>query len=310
MDIEELASADARMEVDDNYDSSDDGAGNEPSGPPAPAPVTEAVETAVDENDARKSRRRKVNKRVVSDDEEEEQESSSEDDDSDYDEKRHSSQQPSGQISPQPSQSRTTERSDSPAREKRPTSKAPRARKPRAPKKQGGPDGTPAKEKPLTDFDKMLQAMRPQKKKQLTAEEKDALVESTIRIMRTAYQQDLANRKAKRPALEKLRKLDEVVQRLSDQQLLHLFIEKDAGDELVNWLKPGRTQLPNETLRTKLFRVIEKMPFPEHEEKVKNSQIGKILNFYRCHPEETLDNKRLTNAIISRWMDIMKKNIE
>ena len=131
-------------------------------------------------------------------------------------------------------------------------------------------------------------------------------VETTINMMINAYQQDLTNRKKGEPALEKLKKLDEVESKLRDNQLMHLFVEQGVGVALRDWLRPGRRELPNERLRTRLFRVIEKMPFPDHQDLLKDSKIGKILNFYRCHPEETLENKRLTNSIIARWMDIMK----
>lgn len=165
-------------------------------------------------------------------------------------------------------------------------------------------------DKKETEFDRLIKAGKPIRRKEPTAEEKQREVEGTLDIMRHAYTLDRQLRKRGEPALEKLSKLDKVVSSLSKQVLQHSFVENGAGDCLVDWLRPGKNQIPNERLRTKLFRVIERLPFPEHEELMTKCQIGKIIRFYLCHGEETSENKRLLENIISKWIEIMKKNAD
>jgi len=189
------------------------------------------------------------------------------------------------------------------ARQKaRATKEKAKDKKARAEAKKAGKE-----QQPMSTLAKAMSELKKQKKTELSSDQKKEIVLATLKTMRRAYEKDREHRHNKRPALEKLKKLDEVTEKLGEQQLAETFVANQVGHELVLWLKPGRKNLPNIKMRTKLFQAIEKLPFAEVGDAIKESNIGKILNFYRSHPEETLENKRLTNAIISRWLDVLSR---
>lgn len=168
------------------------------------------------------------------------------------------------------------------------------------------------KEKPsatISEFDLKMQELKQNKVKkkhqELSGEEKERLVAETLDVMNYCYLMDKQSRANREPATAKLEKLDLVLERLTNQQLAPLFVEHGVALSLTNWLRPGRKDLPNVAIRTKLFQAVEGLPFSDEEDQVKKSGIGKVLNYYRLHKDETLDNKRLTNSIISKWMDEM-----
>ena len=302
--------------VDDNFDSSDaemakEDQGNEDENNDMDSSMQ------VEAPQSGKQRQRTRRNRIVSSDNEDEndededdaaadesssEESSSDDDDSSF----------GGNQKLKKSKASLKRRAKEEGRDGETPVKSKREPRKRQPAKAKGEKKAPVQkpQKPETEIDRALNKLKPTKKKELTAEEKQQMVESTLNIMKYAFLLDRERRKKGKPEIEKLKKLDEVLESLNNHQLLQMFVDHGVGHVLVDWLRPGRTYLPNEKIRSKLFQAIERMPFPHHEERIKESQIGKMLNFYRSHPEETVENKRLTNAIISSWMDIMKKNTE
>lgn len=158
----------------------------------------------------------------------------------------------------------------------------------------------------LSEFDAAQLAIKNSKKRvELSAQEKKDLVANTMDEMAVAYAKDLDNRHLKRPAMEKLKHLDSVLESLNNKELATTFMEAGVSMRLVEWLKPSRKYLPNARIRTELIKVCDHLPSPRQGE-LTESKLGKMLNYYATH-DDLFENRTLAARIVKRWMDFLKK---
>ncbi|KAH9254432.1 hypothetical protein BASA81_007545 [Batrachochytrium salamandrivorans] len=158
----------------------------------------------------------------------------------------------------------------------------------------------------LSEFDAAQLALKKSKKPvELSAQEKEEMINHTLREMRVAYEKDLMNRKDKKPAMEKLKHLESVLVNLNNKALATMFVDMNVGEQLVSWLKPSRKYLPNARIRTELIKVCDHMPFPQHDSALKDSKLGKMLNYYATY-DDVFANRTLAARIVKRWMDYLK----
>lgn len=201
------------------------------------------------------------------------------------------------QESEENDESQDEEEEDVPA-QRRPTKRSPSKKKDPAPKKKEDKDENEEKRKKSqskADKDKQEQ------------EEFDGNVAQIIKTMERAFSKDNQHRRENKPALEKLMAFEEIKPLLIQRNMYfqEKLIDEQFGRCVVNWLKPSRTTgLANVALRTQLFKIVKGLPFPGEDGQYLHG-LGRMLNFHRNHPDETLENKRLLNEILTKWMEAM-----
>lgn len=151
-----------------------------------------------------------------------------------------------------------------------------------------------------------LKQAKAAKKVELSVSQKADLVEATLKEMDLAYERDVAYRRERKPAVEKLKHLESVMVNLGNQALATTFVEYGVGNQIVLWLKPTRKHLPNLRIRTELIKACDHLPFERHETALKDSKLGKMLNYYASSNDEVFENRTLANKIVKRWMDYLK----
>uniref|UniRef100_A0A7R9YA66 TFIIS N-terminal domain-containing protein n=1 Tax=Pinguiococcus pyrenoidosus TaxID=172671 RepID=A0A7R9YA66_9STRA len=143
------------------------------------------------------------------------------------------------------------------------------------------------------------------RKKKMSGEEKEQLVQNFLRQMSEAHAEDEAIRSdptIKRPALHKLQMLPKVVNTLQKKDLHNLLLDYDLLREMAKWIQPldgTKRQLPNETVRTTLIQRLHDLPIEiDH---LKRSGMGKVVMGLYKHPLENRNNKRSLKALIEKW---------
>jgi transcription factor SPN1 len=143
-------------------------------------------------------------------------------------------------------------------------------------------------------------------KKKRPAKPKDSALETAATLliakMDEAVELDLRANEAKQPAINKIRLLSEVTLGLNKQELyVRRFIELGGLRSIKNWLAPMPDgSLPNIKIREQLLGVLSRLPTPDFD-KLKESEVGKVVMFLYKNENESRDNKRICKALIEKW---------
>jgi transcription factor SPN1 len=127
-------------------------------------------------------------------------------------------------------------------------------------------------------------------------------VENLLNDMENAYEEDIISFKNKQPALNKLKLLPKVEDRLKRAGFQKAFIDsRTNGLEIISrWLK----KLPNGVapslqLKRRLVDIIFQLPVTD--EHLKSSEIGKVIYGMRNDPTEDPELKKTLKDIVDKW---------
>ncbi|TDH69293.1 hypothetical protein CCR75_005017 [Bremia lactucae] len=167
-------------------------------------------------------------------------------------------------------------------------------------------------------FDRTLKSLktgRARSKLNLSPQEMEQITQEVLYRMDKAYTDDLASIADRRPALEKIKFVDNALHILRKLQFQPMLLDFDLLTEWIDWMENKTSireqivkkwiqplengALPNVGLRTKMLEMVSKMPvFKEH---LKRSGLGKVVMLLMKHPQETRENKELCRSLVERW---------
>ncbi|KAG1691961.1 hypothetical protein DVH05_025941 [Phytophthora capsici] len=152
-------------------------------------------------------------------------------------------------------------------------------------------------------FDRTLKSLktgRSRTKLSLSPQEMEQITQEVLYRMDKAYADDLASIAERRPALEKIKFVDNALHILRKIQFQPMLLDFDLLTIVKKWIQPlDDGSLPNVGLRTKMLEMVSKMPvFKEH---LKRSGLGKVVMVLMKHPQETPENKELCRSLVERW---------
>jgi transcription factor SPN1 len=124
--------------------------------------------------------------------------------------------------------------------------------------------------------------------------------------MEVATEKDRDCIDAKKPAIFKLKLLNEVREKLTEVDLHESFLRHGLLKVLAQWLAllPDNN-LPNTTVRTTIINCIHQLPIEtdlnDRKEELKHSGLGRIIMFLSKLPEETPANRKKCKDLVEKW---------
>jgi len=175
------------------------------------------------------------------------------------------------------------------------------------PRSSGGLEGIKLKEGEIPDNPVLAAVQRMKKKKKVVKgfdECRNEAMPFLEKMDRAADEDDLAI-KERKPATNKLRMLSEVVEMLTQREMIKPLLESDLLVRVKRWIQPlPNGSLGNVTLRNKLIGAIAKMGTGDdgvqmHD--LKQSEFGKIIMSLYMHKKETPEMKRQLKGLIEEY---------
>lgn len=146
----------------------------------------------------------------------------------------------------------------------------------------------------------MMRLKKKQRKKKSVAEMEDE-VKSFIGRMEAAAEADEQAFAERKPGLNRLQMLSEVVDMMKKRDYTDFLIDMDLLTVVRRWIQPlPNGQLGNVTVRQKLLEAVANMP-GIHPNALKRSELGKTVMVLHKHPQETPAMKRQTRELIEQW---------
>ncbi|PRP86154.1 hypothetical protein PROFUN_03141 [Planoprotostelium fungivorum] len=172
-------------------------------------------------------------------------------------------------------------------------------------KREASDEEDEPQEQELDDFDRAVQSLKKRSQRRKKGDELNptqlTAVENLLRKMRDAAEKDVEDNNAKKPALNKIKMLDEITIYLMKKNLHSTLLDEGVLGVLQKWLAPlPDKSLPNMKVRETIYNILLQFPTADTEE-LRASGIGKeVMSLWR-HPQETQSNKKKANTLIQRW---------
>mmetsp|Transcript_33573 Transcript_33573/g.41232 ORF Transcript_33573/g.41232 Transcript_33573/m.41232 type:complete len:303 (-) Transcript_33573:50-958(-) len=153
-------------------------------------------------------------------------------------------------------------------------------------------------------IDKVLNRLKEGRKKKgdgMTDDERDAFVHDFLVRMDEAAENDIKSRRKGKPALYKLKMLDEVVLNLSKRHLQTIFLERNLLQVLVAWLRPSPVDnaLPSLTIRSRIIDILPK--FEIEADHLRRGKFGRIIAYLKDCPKESPENRKKLTKLLQAW---------
>jgi len=155
--------------------------------------------------------------------------------------------------------------------------------------------------------DPILQAVNKLKKKKRVAKKYSELEEEAkpfLARMQQAAEDDEEAVSQRKPALKKLKMIDEVCRTLARQEMHRPLLDLDLLVVCKSWIQPlPNGQLGNITVRQRLIGAISLMTGENGITKIdlKRSDFGKVVMSLYMHKNETKGMKRALRTLIDQW---------
>jgi len=164
--------------------------------------------------------------------------------------------------------------------------------------------GSANKEWDIEERDKQFEVLSDIRPKRRKTPRRISAEEGTVQIfaerMQQAYKADKGSNKKKEPALSKLKMLPEVLNIFQKQYVRDSYFEGGVLKQCRNWLTPlPDGTLPNMKIRDGILKSLEKLDLTEDQ--LRTSGIGKAVMLLSNHKNETLPNRKICRALISKW---------
>ncbi|CAL5392310.1 unnamed protein product [Camellia sinensis] len=153
------------------------------------------------------------------------------------------------------------------------------------------------------EIDQLFRSDKEKKKSVKSAAEIALLVENVMAKIEVVAEEDAELNRQSKLAINKLKKLPLLMEVLSKKLLHHGVLTL-----LKTWLKPLLDgSLPNINICAAILRILTDFPIDlEHydrREQLKKSGLGKVIMFLLKSDEETTANRRMTKALVDKWME-------
>ena len=143
------------------------------------------------------------------------------------------------------------------------------------------------------------------RKKEWDAKELREKAEQFLAKMEVAFDKDCQNMDNGQPAVYKLRMLADAENILSRKLLQEDLLDAGLLGTLKLWLEPYKANLPNVKVRTTILKLLADMDLglsdEDRKHSMKESGLGKNVNFYSKCPDETQANRRLAASLVQKW---------
>jgi len=174
----------------------------------------------------------------------------------------------------------------------------------------GSDDEGEGPKKEMTVFDEVFAEIRSDKKSRKKKDqwseeemkERAETVQFFVKKMEMAAAQDVELNLAKKPAINKLKMLDEVVSQASKIHIQETMLDFGLLRAIKEWLTPlPDGSLPNIAIRTALFKLLGQLPVGE--DRLRDSGgLGHRLNNLYQHASEAPSNKALLRNLFEKWL--------
>lgn len=169
-----------------------------------------------------------------------------------------------------------------------------------------GPDSLSAEDKKDKDNPILIAVERMKKKKQITEryEELQHRAMDLIQRMEQAAVDDELSIRNKKPGLEKMKLLPNVLEQMIKREMIRPLLESDFLVIAKKWIEPSENgTLGNVTLRERIIDGISKMNGETgiDNDDLKRSDFGKLVMMLYMHKKETPEMKRKLKALIEQW---------
>eukprot|EP00871_Galdieria_phlegrea_P001400 jgi/Galph1/2260/GphlegSOOS_G938.1 len=158
-------------------------------------------------------------------------------------------------------------------------------------------------DKPLVD--KLLSQLRRPKnhKDEKNIKEMTEEVDSLLRKMMKAVDDDLLALKAGKPASNKLKLVEEVERNLRRVEYRELFLEQGFLSVLKRWLDPlPDGSLPNASLRSRLLKILDEFPVDNSwMELLRSSEIGRAVKYISVN-DKYESTRRMAKELVEKWI--------
>lgn len=119
--------------------------------------------------------------------------------------------------------------------------------------------------------------------------------------MITQLEQDYESNKNNRPALQRLKNLDELEKALKSNALQKPLLENGVLDIIKQYLEPlPDNTLPNIKIKKAMLEVLDYLPV-KRKHILNSNGIGKIVNFYSKNVRESDDVRCLATNLVKKW---------
>ncbi|EQC35780.1 hypothetical protein SDRG_06539 [Saprolegnia diclina VS20] len=147
---------------------------------------------------------------------------------------------------------------------------------------------------------KGLKSGRAKSKMSLSQQDMENITQELLYRMDKACSDDMQAMDEHRPALEKLKFVDNALTMMRKVQLQPMLLDFDLLGIIKKWIQPLENgALPSLSLRSKMLDMCQRMPI--YKEHLKRSGFGKVVMSLWKHPDETPENKELCRLMIDRW---------
>ncbi|PHT58305.1 hypothetical protein CQW23_00668 [Capsicum baccatum] len=148
------------------------------------------------------------------------------------------------------------------------------------------------------------------KKNEKSAAEIALQVERVMAELEVAAEEDALLNSRSKPAINKLKKLPQLVEVLSKKQFQQEFLEHGVLTLLKIWLEPlPDGSLPNTNIRSAILKILTDYPIDleliDRRELLKKSGLGKasliVIMFLSKSDEEITPNRKLAKDLVDKW---------
>lgn len=147
-------------------------------------------------------------------------------------------------------------------------------------------------------------APRERKNKKLGNDELDVYLSSIVEKMRKANLEDRNSNKEQRPATEKLSLVEDLYRKLINRDYQKELLEKDVLSVIRTWLEPlPDRSLPNIEIRRGMLEALMHMKVDVAH--LRQSGVGKIVNFYSFNPKEEKAVRKLAKNLVQKWTKLV-----
>ena len=166
---------------------------------------------------------------------------------------------------------------------------------------EGGGDGEGDPPKELSWFDTMLNGMKNRRQTKSAYDEDDTkeMCKRFLARMDKAARLDEESMEAERPAVFKIKMLEEVQAQVGKKEVADRLIDHGLLKVVNRWLRPD--PLPNIRLRTTLYKILDALPVTETDLETSGGLGRTVMQLWQ-HPDETGDNRKLLGLLIEKWM--------
>lgn len=130
------------------------------------------------------------------------------------------------------------------------------------------------------------------------------LIEKATKLktaMHDALINDYSANKNKKPALERLKILDEIYKSSTFKPMQETLLDIGILNEIKLWLEPlPDNSLPNTKIKTTMLEILNILPIKRNH-LINSDGVGKIVNFYSKNSKESGDIRSLADALVKKW---------